>query len=216
LDKYVHLLYFVVYLWIKGRGGYVINFETELHNLLTRESEPISKNELTKLTELAAAGQQLLVTLNKRQTDMSAQIEEIYDLTKETDTRVLQTVLQAEKNRADQLAVTVMSLSDIIEDFCVYARQSGSEELEHQALMMRKNAGNLLESCGITNVGEEGQLLDPEIHAVHSAVVSPIPREHVARVLQSGYRYLGALTRKAAVVVSVGMEETKGEQNYWN
>jgi molecular chaperone GrpE (heat shock protein) len=204
---------FVVYLWGKGRLGYVINFETELNNLLAQESEPLPQNELAAL---AAAEQQLLQTLNKKQTEISAQIEEIYDLAKETDTTVLQAALQAEKNRADQMAATAMSLSDIIEDFCAYARQSDSEELEHQALIMRKNASDLLESRGITKVGEEGQRLDPEIHTVHSAVASPIPREHVARVLQSGYRYLGALARKADVVVSVGMEETKSEQNYWN
>jgi hypothetical protein len=111
------------------------------------------------------------------------QIEEIYDTAKDTDIRGWQTALRTEKSRADQLTATSVALRDIVEDFCAYARQSGNVGLARQGLMMWKNAGRLLESCGITRVGEEGQPLDPKIYTVHAAAVSPISREHVARVL---------------------------------
>jgi molecular chaperone GrpE (heat shock protein) len=63
----------------------------------------------------------------------------------------------------------------------------------------------------MTRLGEEGQLLDPEIHRVQTAAASPLPREHVARVLQSGYRYLGDVLRRAAVIISTGEESAEEE-----
>lgn len=186
----------------------MIDFEAELDKLLTQEGEPLPQSELT---ELAAAGKELLAALNKKQTDFTMQIEEIYDLLQEADTNALGESLRDEKARANRLAATAVGLCDILEDFCAYARGSGHEDLERQALLMWKNAGGLLESCGIARLGEEGQPLDPALHTVQTAVASPLPREHVARVLQSGYRYLGAVVRRAVVVVSTGTEETGNE-----
>jgi molecular chaperone GrpE (heat shock protein) len=179
----------------------MLNFEAELNKLLERESEALPQSELA---ELAAAEQKMLASLNQKQTDLSLQIEEIYDLAKEADTRVLQETLEAEKTRANRLAGAAVGLSDMLEDFCAYAAKSGSEELAAQARLLWKNSGTLLEGCGITRLGEEGQALDQEIHTVKAAAPSPLPREHVVRVLQSGYRYLGEVVRKAAVQVSTG------------
>jgi molecular chaperone GrpE (heat shock protein) len=179
----------------------MMDFEAELNKLLARESGPLPQSELA---ELAAAEQNLFASLNQKQTDLSLQIEEIYDLAKEADTRVLQEALETEKIRANRLAGAAVRLSDMLEDFCVYAAESGSEELAAQAVLLWKNSGALLEGCGITRLGEEGQPLDPEIHTVKAAAPSFLPREHVSRVLQSGYRYLGEVVRKAAVLVSTG------------
>jgi molecular chaperone GrpE (heat shock protein) len=178
-----------------------VNFEAELEKLLAQEQEPLPEHELA---ELAAAETGLLAALNKKDADLSLQIEEIYDLVKEGDTRVLQGALETEKTRAGQLAGAAVALCDMLEDFCAYARQSGSEDLEHQARLLWKNSGALLEGCGITRLGEEGQRLDPAIHKVQTAVPSALPREYVTRVLQSGYRYLGLVARRAVVVVSMG------------
>ncbi|MDR1353836.1 MAG: nucleotide exchange factor GrpE, partial [Treponema sp.] len=52
--------------------------------------------------------------------------------------------------------------------------------------------------------GEAGQPLDPRIHTVKASAESPLPRERVVEVLQSGYVYQNVLLRKAAVVVSRG------------
>jgi molecular chaperone GrpE (heat shock protein) len=186
----------------------MINFEVELNKLLARESEPLPQSELT---ELAAAERELLTALCKKNNDLSLQVEEIYDLVKEGDARVLQEALEAEKNRAGQLAGAAMGLCDLLEDFCAYARQSGRGDLEYQARLLWKNSNALLEGCGITRLGEEGQGLDPAIHTVQAAVPSDLPRECVTRVLRTGYRYLGAVVRRAVVVVSAGPEETEQE-----
>jgi molecular chaperone GrpE len=189
----------------------MLNFETELNKLLARESEPLAHSELAEL---------MLAALNKKHADISFQIEEIYDLTKEADTSVLRETLDTEKRRADKLTAAVVGLCDILEHFCAYARQSGSEHLASQAFLLLKNSTAVLEGCGITRLGEEGQALDPEIHTVQNAAASSFPREHVAQVLQSGYRYLGEVVRRASVIVSTGPENfetggTENEQNRW-
>jgi molecular chaperone GrpE (heat shock protein) len=182
----------------------MLNFEAELDKLLSRETERLPQ---CGLAEFAAAGQRLLADLNKKQTDVSLQIEEIYDLVKEQDTRVLREALDAEKTRANQLALAAVGLSDLLEDFCVYAGQSGSEELKHQAGLLRENSGRILAGCGIVRLGEKGEPLDPRIHTVKASAESPLPRERVVQVLQSGYACQNALMRKAAVVVSRGRED---------
>jgi molecular chaperone GrpE (heat shock protein) len=186
----------------------MLNFEAELDKLLSRETRGLPQYELA---ELAALGQQLLEDLNKRQTDVSLQIEEIYDLVKERDTRVLEESLEAERTRANQLASGAIGLSDLLEDFCAYAGQSGSEELKDQAGLLRKNSGRILAGCGIFRLGEEGQPLNPQIHTVKASAESSLPRERVVQVLQSGYVYQNTLVRKAAVVVSRGRDEAAEE-----
>jgi molecular chaperone GrpE (heat shock protein) len=184
----------------------MVNFEAELDKLLAREQEPLLQHELA---EFAAAEREILAAVNKKQTDLSLQVEEIYDLVKEGDSKVLQETLDAEKGRARQLALTAIGLCDLLEDFCAYARQSGSEDLEHQGRLLWKNSGALLENCGITRLGEEGQPLNPAIHTVQAAAASVFPQEYVAQVLQSGYRYLGAVVRRAVVVISSGTENSE-------
>jgi molecular chaperone GrpE (heat shock protein) len=182
-------------------GRVMLNFEDELGKLLSNETERLSPYEVA---EFAAAGRELLAELNKKQTDVSLQIEEIYDLVKEQDTRVLQKAVDDEKARADQLVFVSMGLSDLLEDFSTYAEQSGGEELKHQAGLLWEQAGNILGGCGIFRFGLAGESLNPQIHTVKASVESSLPREQVVQVLQSGYAYQGLLLRKAAVVVSRG------------
>jgi molecular chaperone GrpE (heat shock protein) len=179
----------------------MLNFETELNRLLSRETGALPQYEFAELADTARV---FLAELDKKQTDVSLQIEEIYDLVKEQDTRNLWETLNAEKTRANHLVFAAISLSDLLEDFCVYARQSGSEELKHQARLLRENADGILSSRGIFRFGEEGDPLNPQIHTVKASAESPLPRERVVQVLQSGYLSQNVLLRKAAVVISRG------------
>lgn len=191
----------------------MLDFKQELTKLLEQETRPLPKDELV---EIALAGQKMLMSLGKKQSELSIQFEEIYDIVVNMDTTALQEAMLTEKQRAGILAGTVVGLCDIIEDFCAFARSSGDAELDKQARMMWDNSGSMLERCGFARLGEDDQPLDPEIHAVQSAVVSSVPREHVVQVLQSGYRYLGAVARRAVVVLSKGMGEKTDEQDYRN
>lgn len=184
----------------------MIDFNKELDKLLADEPE---LPDIRELSVIADTGRRLLDSFSKTQTDISMQVEEIFDIVSETG--ALQSVLKTEKSRATALLDAVVGMSDIIEDFYAFARQSKDPELASQAQMMWKNAGILLEKCGITRLGEAGQPMDASIHNVRSVSPSVYPCEHVAEVLQSGYRYMGAVLRKAAVIVSTG--EVDNEQN---
>ncbi|GHV84986.1 hypothetical protein AGMMS50230_05940 [Spirochaetia bacterium] len=182
----------------------MLDFEAELNKLLSREVEQLPRYEFAQTVEIAALGKNLLEDLQKKQTDVSLQVEEIYDLLKEQNTKGLQDALEAEKNRADALAHTAIALCDLLEDFCAYARQSGSEELKHQADLLWSQSGYHLAENSIVRFGTEGESLNPQIHTVQKGMESTFPREQVLEVLQSGYVYKNALVRKATVVVSVG------------
>jgi molecular chaperone GrpE (heat shock protein) len=179
----------------------MLNFEDELNKLLSGETEGLPRCETA---ELAAAGREFLAELDRKQTDISLQIEEIYDLVKEQDIQALQKTLDAEKTRANQLVFAAMALSDLLEDFCTYAGQSGSEELRHQADLLWEQSGSILGGRGIHRFGAAGEFLNPQIHTVKAGVESSLPREQVVQVLQSGYMYQDLLLKKAAVVVSRG------------
>jgi molecular chaperone GrpE (heat shock protein) len=183
----------------------MLDFETELNKLLSREPGSLPDYEFAGLV----ADRELVAELSKKQDDTSLQIEEIYDLVKEQG--FLRETAAAEKLRADRLALAAVGLADLLEDFCAYAGQSGSGELGHQAKLLWEKAGGILADCGISRFGEEGQPLNPQIHRVEASAESPLPREQVVRVLQSGYLYQNRLIRKAAVVVSRG--QTAGESD---
>jgi molecular chaperone GrpE (heat shock protein) len=186
----------------------MINFEAELNKLLSQETGPLPEYEFA---ELAAAGQEILAELNKKQADTSLQIEEIYDLVKEQD--FLQEAAMSEKTRAGQLVLAAIGLADLLEDFYTYAGQSGNENLKSQAKLLWDSAGNTLAGCGILRFGEAGQAMNPQIHAVKAGAESPFPREQVIQVLQSGYVYQNNMIRKAAVVVSRGREDAPASEN---
>jgi molecular chaperone GrpE (heat shock protein) len=179
----------------------MIDFEAELNKLLSLETGILPQGEFALL---AAAEREFLAELTKKQTDVSLQIEEIYDLVKEQG--FLQERVNAEKARADQLALAAVGLADLLEDFYVYAGQSGDEVLRRQARLLWEKAGGILAGQGIFRFGEEGEPLNPQIHTVKASAESSFPREQVIRVLQSGYIYQNAMIRRAAVVVSRGQE----------
>jgi len=184
----------------------MINFEEELEKLLAQESKPLPQSEFV---ELAAVGQQLLLAFSKKQSDISVQIEELYDLTKESDNTVLLNALHDEKLRTRSVVGAIIGLCDLIDDFYEFSSQSGSEDISRQALLMRKKTDGLLGGCGIARFGEKGQPLNPRIHTVQAGTASHIPKEHVAKVLQSGYVHMGMVLRKATIIVSLGMEESQ-------
>ncbi|GHV87673.1 hypothetical protein AGMMS50267_00330 [Spirochaetia bacterium] len=142
----------------------MLDFETELNKLLSRETEPLPRYEFAQAVEMASLGKELLEDLQKKQTDVSLQVEEIYDLLKEKNTlvcndshviAVLQGSLEAEKTRADSLAHTAIALCDLLEDFCAFARLSGSDELKHQAEILWTQSGHLLSGNNIVRIGTE-------------------------------------------------------------
>lgn len=183
----------------------ILDFKQELDKLINARPLPPAQGEFSALAHTTS---QSLSVLSKKQSELALQVEEVYDIISSADTDELQKSLASEHKRADSLAGTCVGLCDILEDFYAFACESGDSVLAGQARMMWRNAAELLERRGFVRLGEEGEALDTEKHTVQSITASAIPREHVARVLQSGYRYLGEVARKATVVVSAGAEES--------
>ncbi|MCL2496795.1 MAG: nucleotide exchange factor GrpE [Clostridiales bacterium] len=189
----------------------MLDFEKEPEKQFTGEN---AAGEIREFDLLADEGMRLLAAIDKKQADISLQVEEIYDIVKESALYV--EALRMERMRVNQLLGAVVGLADMIEDFCHFTAQSGNSELEKQALMMWRNAGNLLEGCAAARFGEAGQPLNPAIHSVHAAETSAYPREYIAKVLLSGYRYMGNIIRKASVIVSAGEDEGEDEMSMDN
>jgi len=177
----------------------MLDFEKELEKQFAEESGAWEAGEFELLAD---EGKRLLAVIDKKQADISLQVEEIYDIVK--DSGMYKEALRLERARTNNLLGAVVGLSDMIEDFYHFTAQSGHAELERPAWMMWKNAGNMLEGCAVARFGETGQPLNPAIHSVHAAETSAYPREYITRILQSGYRYLGTVIRKASVIVSKG------------
>jgi molecular chaperone GrpE (heat shock protein) len=159
------------------------------------EEEPSPENE----------AEAVLALFGKKQTDISMQVEEIYDMLQ--DDGSLREALKGEKKRSSKLLDAVIGLCDVIEDFCVFAAEGGDAELTKQALLMRRAATKYLESCGMTMInepGESGFPFDPKIHEVQAVTGSDYPKDSVVEVLRSGYGNRGETARKAAVIVSSG------------
>jgi molecular chaperone GrpE (heat shock protein) len=181
-----------------------LDFNNELNKLLEKEQSALPTDGFA---ELVLDGRRELGAINKKQSDMSLQVEEIYDIVERIDTGSLKENVESERRRADGLLTAVIGLCDTLEDFFVYASNTGDGELTRQANMMRNNSAHIIERAGLVRVGEVNRPFDPETHTVRAAMASHFPREHVAELLQSGYRYLGDIVRKAAIVISNGSEE---------
>ena len=177
----------------------MMDFIEELNKLLSAEPEAVDMHE-SEFSAILDSGQQLLASLNKTHADISLQVEEIYDIVKESDE--FKKELKAEKAHLGELVGALIRLADIIEDFTVFTRND--KELTEGARMMWDNATAVLNTCAFTQFGMEGQQFDPAIHNVHSVATSAYPRGYIAQLLRSGYAYRGAILRKAIVVVSDG------------
>jgi len=179
----------------------MLDFTEELNKLLSAEPEAIEMRE-SEFSAILNSGQQLLASLNKTHTDISLQVEEIYDIVKESDE--FKKELKVEKAHLGELVGALIRLADIIEDFAVFTQNN--KELSEGARMMWNNATSVLNACAFTQFGKEGQQFDPSIHNVHSVTKSIFPRGYIAQLLRSGYAYRGAILRKAIVVISDGEE----------
>jgi molecular chaperone GrpE (heat shock protein) len=179
--------------------GNMLDFSKELDRLLSQETGADITDEAALWAE---EGRRLLSSFSKQQTDLSLQVEEIYDLVNEAETE--RQALRAEQKNAGRLLGALIGLSDLIEDFYAFAERCQEESFAAQARAVWQSAGRVLSECEITRLGKEGQPFDTEIHTVESAAVSGFPREYAAKILRSGYRYKGSLLRKASIVISLG------------
>lgn len=169
-----------------------MDFAVELQKLLYAEEPPC----VDPLAELARAQVALLDSINKNDTNISLQIEEVYDIIKEADENARE--VKAALKRENMLLSGLVAMSDLLDALLPYM-------LEHSQTATAKKE-EVVNACGLEQLGFLGERLDPRLHTVASAEYSNAPSESIIRVLENGYAYRGKIFRKATVVLSKGEE----------
>jgi len=173
-----------------------MNFATELKKLLEAEEFPPDD----PLAELARAQTELLDAIYKNNSGVSLQVEEIYDIVKDSDEKAREA--KNAVKREGVLIGALVAVNDLLDSLLQYVQQTGAVHAE--AVAAKRDEA--LNACSLEKYGALGQQLDPRIHTVASAEVSGAPLESVIRVLENGYIYHGNVIRKATVIISKGLE----------
>jgi len=172
-----------------------MNFAAELKKLLDAEESP----PLDPLVEIAQAQAEALGGILKRGSDVSMQVEEIYDIIKEADENAKE--LKNSAKRENLLLGSLMAMNDLLDSLL---QNTEHASIAAHAEIISAKMEESLNACGTERVGYPGQTLDLHIHTVASAEDSDAPYESVTRVLESGYMYRGNIVRKATVIISKG------------
>lgn len=166
----------------------MIDYSAELQRLLQENGiakEPDSlKADIQELDDI-------LKKINGRQTDISMQVEEIYEKLEELpDPR--------DNANTDE---SLMELLDIIEDFYRYAK--GEAALREQAGMMWRMAGRAAAKAGLMRLDEEEMPFDAALHDIEQITEEEgCPHGMVRFTWRSGYLRDGKILRKARVTVN--------------
>ena len=171
-----------------------MDFAAELEKLLSAEESP----PIDPLVELVRAHAGALKDIHKGSSGISMQVEEIYDIVKESDENAKETKNAAK--RESLLLNAFFIVNDLLDSLLFNPLLAGGVHTEALAAKREET----LQACGIERIGCRGQMLDPRIHTVASAEESEAQRETVTRVLESGYLYRGNVARKATVIISKG------------
>ena len=171
-----------------------MDFKTELQKLIDEEISP----PLDPIIEIAKAQAAILGEIKKREENISLQVEEIYDIVKETDENA-QKVKSMEKSKL-LLIESMVNIVDLLDTVLSAAREN--DEPYTSAITAKLEES--LHACGLERLGVIGEHIDHRHHEIISAEFSTLPFETVVKVIQSGFIYNGKPVRKAAVIVSKG------------
>ncbi len=178
--------------------------------VLKRQSEDIKKID-SELMWTKAALQQ---TQNAQQEKESEPWQERYQqlqsevesLRKRWEQRYNQSVTEAR----NQILLDMLPLADHL-DLALQHASASADEVQRAFISNIESTQRAfmetLRRYGVERMDALGQLFDPQVHeAIGHVAVADVPANHVAQVVQSGYRDGEQLLRPARVVVSAGAE----------
>jgi molecular chaperone GrpE (heat shock protein) len=171
-----------------------MDFQTKLQKLIDEEISP----PLDPIIEIAKAQATLLGEIKKREENISLQVEEIYDIVKESDENALK-VKSLEKSKL-LLIESMVNIVDILDTVLSAAKKNDEPFINAITVKLEES----LHACGLERLGVTGEHIDYRLHEVISAEFSSLPFETVIKVIRSGFCYNEKLVRKAAVIVSKG------------
>ncbi|MFQ5704045.1 MAG: nucleotide exchange factor GrpE [Gemmatimonadales bacterium] len=120
--------------------------------------------------------------------------------------------------RARGQAAVVSSILDSLDDLQRVAALdpdgASTEDVVSGVELVERKLLRELENAGLTRVGAEGDVFDPNHHEAISTAPAPDgdKENRVAAVFQVGYRFGGLLLRPARVQVFVSQEDEEGEE----
>jgi len=169
-----------------------MNFAVELQRLLQAENPP----PVDPISELMKTQTGVLDSILKNGDNLSLQVEEIYDIIKDSDENARE--VKSAAKRENTLLSGFVAMSDLTDGLLQYLQ-------EHSGTITAKK-DEIMNACGVERLGLVGERLDPRTHTVAAAEFSDAPIESVIRVLEHGYAYRGKVVRKATVILSKGAE----------
>lgn len=169
-----------------------MNFTAELKKLIKAEQQPLRD----PLSELASAQAALLENIQKDNSDLSLQVEEIYDIIKTSDDNAKK-IFTLEK-RENLLLSSMISLNNLIDDLLPY--------IQDHAMAVSAKREEAINACDLEQTGFIGERFDPKLHTAASAEFNEAMFETIIRVLENGYTYHGKVLKKAVVILSKGVK----------
>ena len=169
-----------------------MGFINKLQKLFRAEELP----PVDCFAELARTQDEILAGIQKNSSNLSLQIEEIYDIIKEFDEQTKE--IKAAAKRENLLLDGLAAMSDLLDGLI------GHMQGHSRSITTKKE--DIINACGMERLGFPGERFDPRLHTVASAEPSTAPLESVIRILESGYEYRGKVIRKATVILSKGVE----------
>ena len=173
-----------------------MDFALELQKLLNEEEIPLQN----PLEEIAKSQLNMLEKVTKNSSEISLQVEEIYDIIKDSEENARE--IKNAAKREETLLGGFIAINDLLDSIIQYMPNTDMSHIK----VINGRRDEVLSACGIEKTGFTGQKLEPKLHTVASAEQSEAPHETITQVLESGYTYRGNITRKATVIVSKGNE----------
>jgi hypothetical protein len=97
---------------------------------------------------------------------------------------------------------TVLAFGEVLDDLERAAEASSDSAIASQVSRVAGKARAIFRQFDLEEIGASGDRFDPELHEQVRTTASDKPSGTIVTVAQRGYRYRGAVFRRAQVVVS--------------
>lgn len=186
----------------------MIDFKEELDKLSQPPIDPQFAQYSEDVSTTLQALNGITARLFKKQGAMSMQVEEIYSILEEKDnTDLIKNLEQENQNLLD----TLVTASDLLEDFYLYYKEYPDEAMTAQSELMWNTICKAMAGIGLLRIADENTPFDPKLNSIEGVVEDPSFRNgFIVKVLKSGYRYQTNVYRKSIVIVNRA-EEVESE-----
>eukprot|EP00633_Aureoumbra_lagunensis_P002039 CAMPEP_0197290186 /NCGR_PEP_ID=MMETSP0890-20130614/7433_1 /TAXON_ID=44058 ORGANISM="Aureoumbra lagunensis, Strain CCMP1510" /NCGR_SAMPLE_ID=MMETSP0890 /ASSEMBLY_ACC=CAM_ASM_000533 /LENGTH=269 /DNA_ID=CAMNT_0042762057 /DNA_START=39 /DNA_END=848 /DNA_ORIENTATION=+ len=161
------------------------------NELLTIDSE-INEAEARRAEEWAEWGPQI------------EQLRTEFDNVKKRESTARSSASSTERANVLREIFPVTDNFDLAFDY-IKAETDGQKDIADRYAAIREDLSQVYDELGVVAIEEVGVPFDPELHTAAMFQPDPVhPEEHVATILQKGFKVLDIIVRPATVIVSSG------------